>query len=420
MRKDLKGFLQNQYRLYGPVSRTRFGPQHGLLLLGPELSQGVLLDRERNFSSEMGYKRSMSPFFGGGLMLRDFDEHRIHRRIMQTAFKIDTLRGYARDMNELLGEGIRSWHGVENFLFDVEIKQVLLRVAAKIFIGVETRNTGELEQMNQNFLAAVAALNSLLPWDIPGLSFHRGLRGQRRLYRHFEAMLPDKRTEEGNDMFSHFAKERDENGQLYSDDDVIRHIIFLMMAAHDTTTSALSSCLTELVTHRGWQERLRSECLAYPKETLEYDDLEQLPDLDCFMHEVLRVHGPVPMIMRRTVRDLELGGYDVPAHTIIALAPTFSHFMEEWWTEPGQFDPERFRPERAEHKRHSFSYMPFGGGAHKCIGLNFAMMQIKCFLYQILRRHRMRLAPGYEPPVPYQHVPFPHPANQLPLVLEDL
>ena len=417
--RDLLGFLIRQHAQYGPVSRMQMGLQRQVLVLGPDLNQKVLLDKERNYSNQMGYEFAMGPFFGGGLMLRDFGEHRMHRRIMQTAFKTDTLKSYIPIINPMMSESIANWHQQSDFHFYPAIKETLLRIAADIFIGV--KNPGqELEKMNEAFLDTVDGLRHLIRLDLPGLTYHKGIKGRNYLHGVFRQMLPEKRTAEGSDMFSFFAKERDENGELFSDDDVVRHIHFLMMAAHDTTTSALSNCVAALVSHPEWQQRLRKEALALGKPTLDYDDLDQQQDLELFMFEVLRLHGPVPMSMRRTLNEVELGGYRLPPHTVIAIAPAFTHYMEDWWDNAYKFDPERFGPERAEHKRHSFNYIPFGGGAHKCIGLHFAMMQIKCFLHQFVLRYDAKLPEDYKLPIVFQDVPFPHPKDQLPLRLTPL
>src|SRR5262249_23641500 len=77
--------------------------------------------------------------------------------------------------------------------------------------------------------------------------------------------------------------------------------------------------------------------------------------------------------------------------------------LEQWWTHPDAFDPERFSPARAEHKRHPFAWIPFGGGAHMCLGLHFAEMQVKAVLHPLLRACRIGVAPGYT--MPYQLAP---------------
>ena len=416
MMNNMLDFLISSHKKYGPVSKTKLGVLRQLLVLGPDLNQQILLDRDRNYSNQMGYDFSMAPFFGGALMLRDFDEHRMHRRIMQSAFKTETLRSYVDIINPMLAAGIEPWARADHFLFYPHIKQVLLRIAAHIFIGVKNPGS-ELEKMNTAFLDTVDGLRHLFRVNLPGFTFHRGLKGREYLHSVFRSMLADKRNSSDNDMFSLFAHETDSDGKLFSDDDVIMHIHFLMMAAHDTTTSALSNCVAALVSYPEWQQRLRDEARELNKEFLDYDDLSSRPELEMFMFEVLRLHGPVPMSMRRTIRDVEIGDYDVPANTVLAIAPAFTHYMEEWWDNASSFDPHRFSPARAEHKRHSFNYIPFGGGAHKCIGLHFAMLQIKCFLHQFLLRYEARLPEGYVMPIAFQDVPFPHPKDLLPLRL---
>ena len=95
-----------------------------------------------------------------------------------------------------------------------------------------------------------------------------------------------------------------------------------------------------------------------------------------------------------------------------------THQLEELWTEPKRFDPERFSPERAEDKQHSHAYYPFGGGAHMCIGMHFAGLQVKAFLVQFLRRFRVSVPDGYEPPM--TPIPIPKPKDGLPVRLERL
>ena len=123
-------------------------------------------------------------------------------------------------------------------------------------------------------------------------------------------------------------------------------------------------------------------------------------------------------MVRRTISETVIDGHRVPAHTMLFLPPVFNHRDAAWWSEPDGFDPERFAPQRAEHKRHAFCFHPFGGGAHKCIGMHFATMLAKCFMHQFLLRYRVHTPPGYEPRM--QWVPLTKPADGLPLRLERL
>ena len=105
----------------------------------------------------------------------------------------------------------------------------------------------------------------------------------------------------------------------------------------------------------------------------------------------------------------------MPAHTMVYMIPRFSHWMEEYWTEPYSFDPERFSDERAEHKQHPFLFHPFGGGAHKCIGMHFAQMEYKCFLYKFMRQYDFESRHEKEPFM--QSLPLPKPGDDMPVEL---
>ncbi len=103
---------------------------------------------------------------------------------------------------------------------------------------------------------------------------------------------------------------------------------------------------------------------------------------------------------------------------MLFMVPGFNHRMPQFWSDPETFDPERFSEERQEHRRHKFQFMPFGGGAHKCIGMNFAQMNAKLFMHQLLRQYRIRLRPGYK--MGSQILPTPCPPQGLPLLIEKL
>jgi cytochrome P450 len=117
------------------------------------------------------------------------------------------------------------------------------------------------------------------------------------------------------------------------------------------------------------------------------------------------------------VRDFEFMGFRIPAGTGISINPLYTHHMPEYWPEPQRYDPMRFDPE-VSRTRHKFAFVPFGGGAHMCLGLNFAYMQAKCFIWHLLNRYRVSMAPGYRPD--WKIWPIPYPADGLAVSLARL
>jgi cytochrome P450 len=270
--------------------------------------------------------------------------------------------------------------------------------------------------MNGVFEDLVAASMSRLRLPIPGLEFHRGLKGREYMIAYLADLIPKRRAEPGQDMFSQLCHAETEEGQRFSDREIIDHTIFLMMAAHDTTTSTLCSMIYELARHPAWQERVRDESRAVGSDPLGFEDLDALEGLGLVMKETLRRYPPLPVIPRVATEGFAFAGFEIPAGSMVVISPIHTHHMPEWWHAPFEFDPERFSPGRAEDQRHSHSWIPFGGGPHHCLGFRFAEIQVKAIVHQLVRRYRWSVAPGYRMPV--QQAPISKPRDGLPIALQ--
>jgi len=413
---DLQALVHDHYTRFGEVSRVNIGGQRGLFVMGAENLKQVYLDVDRNFSTEMGYAERLGRFYKGGLLLRDFDEHKVQRRIFQTAFKNQAMKGYVDVMNPLFEKYINEISS-NNILFFPFIKKALLRAVAKVFIDIDDMGD-EAEKLNNAFLDLNDALTAIVREDIPlpWLKYHKGKVAQKYLHNYVRKLIAQKRAGNGSDMLSFMCKEQTEEGNLFTEEDIVQHVSFLLFGAHDTTTSALTHIMYRLAVHQDWQERVRKEAQALGKKFLAYEDLEKMTSMNLVFDEVLRLHPSVQLMTRRTVRECEIGGYRVPANTMIYIPPTYNHKMEKYWTNPEKFDPERFSDERAEHKKHPFQYVAFGGGAHKCIGMHFARMQAMLFMHQMVLKYQFSTPPNYFPKMVY--VPLPKPADDLPLILK--
>ena len=173
-----------------------------------------------------------------------------------------------------------------------------------------------------------------------------------------------------------------------------------------------------LARHPEWQDRLRAEAQALPGDTLQLDDLPGRAQTEWVMKESLRLYPPLTSIPRKAARDCSFGGFQIPKGTPVGISPIHTHHLASLWTRPTEFDPERFSPARAEHRRHAYAYLPFGGGAHLCIGQHFADLEVKAVVHQLLRRFRFSVPAGYR--MPYQLVPIAKPRDGLPLQVQRL
>jgi cytochrome P450 len=131
--------------------------------------------------------------------------------------------------------------------------------------------------------------------------------------------------------------------------------------------------------------------------------------------EVLRTNSATPAVMRRTLQTVTLNGVSIPANSSLLLIPGFNHQVPDHWTNPNSFDPARFSPERCEYQKHAFSYIPFGGGVHKCIGMHFARMQATLFISHFVNVYDFATPNGYKPS--FEYLPLPKIRDGLPLTL---
>jgi cytochrome P450 len=193
--------------------------------------------------------------------------------------------------------------------------------------------------------------------------------------------------ESGDDILSLMMSARYEDGGSMSDTDLRDELLTLLFAGHETTAISLAWAFYWLARQPEDMERLLSEIDALGPDP-EPDAIAALPFLDAVCHEALRMHPVVPDIMRKLRKPFDLLGYTIPAGTGLAASAMLLHRREDLYPEPHRFRPSRF----LERKPAPHEFIPFGGGARRCLGAAFAMYEMKIVLATLLRSHRLRLA----------------------------
>jgi cytochrome P450 len=414
---DPKGHVESNAAKYGLVYRSHMFGETSLVLLGPEANELVLFDQAKLFSSTHGWGRILGLLFPRGLMLLDFDEHRLHRRALSVAFKSGPMKSYLAELDRGIAARVAQWKAAPGeMLFYPAMKQLTLDLAATSFLGAQIGP--EVDEITRAFVDMVAASVAVIRRPLPGTQMARGVNGRKRIIAYFSEQIPIRRAKGGDDLFSQLCQATHEDGALLSTQDIIDHMSFLMMAAHDTLTSSLTSFVGELAAHPQWQQKLRDEVnqlgLAADAPT-SFENLEAMPLTEMAFKEALRLKPPVPSMPRRSVRDFTFKGFAIPGGAMIGVNPLFTHHMKDIWPDPGAFDPTRFT-EEAQRNRHRFAWVPFGGGAHMCLGLHFAYMQAKCFARHFLQNLSVSLEPGYKPD--WQMWPIPKPKDGLRVTLK--
>jgi len=337
--KDLQHIPGDWFKIKTPLGA-------GVVLCGPTANKFILVEEGKFTSSKEAWENSLGELFPNGLMLMDGDKHKYHRGIMQEAFKKLPMQGYLDIMPEIMANGIDQLEGKKKILAFPFFKNLTLKVAASVFFGLDPKD--DLSQVNKAVTDIVNAA-AALPIKLPFTNYQKGINGRKFLIKFFKKILPERRANPGKDLFSRLCIAKDEEGNQFTDQEIIDHLIFVLMAAHDTTAITLTLMSYFLAKHPEWQDKLRAEAANFEltSET-KVNDLRQLDKMGLVMKETLRI--------------------PLPKNTFVSVVFQITHHDERIWSTPAKFDPERFNKERKEQLKCPFGYAPFGAGKHHCIG----------------------------------------------------
>lgn len=409
---DPYGTYFDQVDRFGDVFRMTVFGETWVVLAGPDALEHVYLNREGVFSAQNGLK-AFAPIFSGGLLHRDDLDHRAHRRVMQSAFKAPALKNYLTLMNSEITRLLDDWPAGTKMKFAPSIKELTLRLGAHVFMGVTDR--AEVARINAAFVKEVAATSALIRIPLPFTRMGRGIAAREALSSDFRRLIAVRKVTGGDDFFSQLCTAQDEDGHAWSDQDIVDHFNFLLIAAHDAVTGALTAIIWALAQDQDLQDRVRAEITALGDGPLSYDDLDKLDLTDRVYREALRRFTPSAFTARAVMTDTQWHGHRLPRGTNVVICPGPVMMTPEIFPEPNRFDPDRYTADRAEDRRHKFAWSPFGGGAHKCIGLHFSTIQVTAFMVQFLQRYSVEMDVADLPK--WRDIPTPIPTNGLPVTL---
>lgn len=391
--RDPFAFTRRMYDEYGPVHRFYACGNWNVQLVGPEANEFVLLDREGNFSAYGGWKPVFGRHFDGGLLLRDGQDHQWHRKLIASAFKQDRLHAYLKVFSANIAGVSGRWSGRCLDAYEVSQRLTFANGYAG-FLGRAAVHATRRDLLAFRYMMRSAT--AVLPWAIPGTAHGRASWAKRHIERLLSPMLAVKPDEARNDLAAVLS--RLYHDRLLTRSEVVAHLTFTIAASFDALSSGTVSTLYYLARNPDWQDRLREElcsAVASPSE-ITLDQLQSCHTSEWVVKEALRLNAAAPVLWRRSVRKTEFEGVAIPAGTVTGVNPMLTHLLPEVWQDPGSFNPARFAPD-VSRVRHRFAFLPFGAGAHGCLGTNFASLQARTLLRHILEEHELVLSDEREP-----------------------
>jgi pentalenene oxygenase len=387
----------------GDLAQLRIGPLSRITVVcDPELTR-QMLRADDVFDKGGPIFERVRELTGNGLANCPHAQHRRQRGLMQPAFHRDRFPGYAQAMAEEVSEVIGGWR--DGQLIDVQSETMRLMVR----VGMRTMFSAGLDprlaaQATADLATAFRGifLRTMLPEALSRLPTPGNRRYQTavdRLRRAMDTIIAERRAdpEDHGDLLYALLTARDpDSGDGMSDEEIVDQVLTFFAASAETSASTSAWALHEVGRNPAVAERLRAEVdAALGGEPPGLEDLPRLPLAGRIITETLRLYPPAWMLTRLAVSDTELGGYRIPAGTTIAYSAYLLHHNAGLFPDPERFDPGRWDDRHAAVPRGAF--VPFGGGARKCIGDQFGLTLATLTLAAVTARWRLEPLPGHDP-----------------------
>jgi cytochrome P450 len=373
---------------YGPENVRQVTTQHEVYHKYP-LTGGLYRKRHESPRTET------LKHFGVGLFGVNNTTHRQHRQLLMPAFHRQRIESYCDDITTITQSVLEQLPIGKSVNLCEVMRMLTLRVATKTLFGADIGDEGgksaTLLQQIGTLLGSPAI--AILPFDVPGLPFHRMLSLMAQLDDEMRTLIRQKQAQglDSGDVLSMLIQARDaESGVGLTEDELLGHVSVIFAAGHETSANALTWTLFLLSQHPQVAADLLDELESVLQGApLTVEKLQQLPLLERVVKESLRVLPPVPWNARVTSQPTSLGGYELPTGTEVFVSIYHTHHMPEIFPNPEKFDPKRWELKEPT----MYEYNPFSAGSRICIGAPFALMEIKIVLAMLLTQYRLQYIP---------------------------
>jgi cytochrome P450 len=378
--EDLLVWLGEQFQRYGDIYKASIYGTDAYVLTGPQYVEHVLLKKWQNYPKGQAIKR-IALLLGNGLMVSKGEFWTRQRRMMQPAFNRSALGALVGVITVANAGLLEKWERAANAKASVNVTRdvslMILDIVLKSIFG------DDYEEVEPQFRVVSEEAARNLEFAVVFTSLGKTILTVAERRR--------EKTHVAGDFLGLLMQARDrESGQGMSDAQLVKEIMTLIVAGHETTASTLNWVWYLLSQNSKAEAKLSSEL-----ETLFSNPISSMEDLKQFTYtrqvieEALRLYPPGWLMTRRAVQNDQIGDYFVPAGTEIYISPFYIQRHPGLWEAPEVFDPDRFAADESPEQR-SLAMLPFSVGPRNCIGEHLARMEMQIHVMMIAKRLRLR------------------------------
>jgi cytochrome P450 len=396
-------FLEGCARRYGDPFTVRWtGYGRFVMLASPDAVRDVFRGDPHALHSGEGNEFLTGTVGRNSVLVLDDEPHARQRRVLLPPLKGERMRSFFEAMQTAAAEEAHAWPVGRTLPMLGPMQQITLRVILQAVLGLvpgsqlddfaaKVRRVLELSRGRYGLI-----LVKILP--VERLQQARWLPFFRRQHDLDEALFalieehrPVPAGERGQSILADLLTASHEDGQPLTNQEVRDALVTLIFAGHDTTSVALAWALEQIVPRAAVVQRITDELERTtgggPPRA---DQLSRLEYLDAAIRESLRLRTVLPFVVRLTKTAFTAGGRDYPPGVVLCPCNHLVHRREDLYPEPGRFRPERF----LERRYAAHEWFPFGGGARMCLGMAFALYEMRIVLSTVFATVRLARPPG--------------------------
>jgi cytochrome P450 len=380
----------------GPVTRFTLGPRPLapplVLATSPPAIRDILSIKDDSVDKTTSVFVEMRRVLGANLANLPYQPWLSRRRTLQPVFTKQRVGEFGGHMAQAAESVCDQWPDGGRVDLDTEARKLTLRALGRSVLGIDLEQRAD--EVDQPLRVALrhAMHRAILPVRVPGWlplpGARRARAASKKVHRLAEEILRacrDDSTRVAPLVHALIDAKDPVTGESLSDAEICEELIIFLFAGHDTTATTLAYALWALGHNPECQDRVAAEVAELPDRPLMVDDMPRLNYTVQVLRESLRLCPPGPAGTRMACRDIQVGGYRVPAGTMLVVGRMAVQRDPALWDAPLRFDPDRFSPENMK-KLDRWQYLPFGGGPRSCIGDHFAMLETTLALATVVRR----------------------------------
>jgi sterol 14-demethylase len=373
--RDRDALFRRGYREHGKVFGLDLAGRRMAVVSGAEHNRTFYMATDKSLNIGKVYK-SIAAAIGEIMFLANPQTYLNQRPLLRVFFALDRMPKYV----DAMSVEAQRWAASLQSDTEVDVVAAMLlltqAVAGHAFVGPDFR--AELsDEFWRDYASLGNSIDMFLPPNLPLPKFIRRDRATRRIRKVISEVIARRRAhpDQYNDMITQVLATPQADGTVMPDDTIASMLIGLFFAAHESTAGQAAWTIISILQHPEVLERVQHEVDAHVGDDLRLDGavLRRLAFAYMTIDEVSRLYPSADMQARVVEQDVEFGQYRVPAGWQVSVNAAVSHQLEPEFSDPTRFDPARF--ERGEGSS-AWNYVGFGGGPHKCAGMNFARNEI--------------------------------------------